>query len=302
MMNDKTNHPVRKAIIPIAGNGTRMFPETFFVKKVMLPVMDDRGVIKPALLYMLEELAGCGIEDIYLIVGEGETEEYDRIFRFDFDESYERKLPEKVRGYYRIIHDLGQLLHFVIQKEKKGFGHAVYQAREYLNGEATVLLLGDFLYRSNTDITCTQQTIDAYRFSGGKAVVGIREIDVKDSGNYGVLHGMFRKDGLGILDADSMVEKPGEEYARCNLMTDGKCYATFGSYVLTDDIFEYVGKQIEEKDRTGNTEETDLTSAFMNAAKHGRLVGVNIDGESFDVGLPDMYYRTFFEFTKNRCI
>lgn len=295
MMNT-TERCVRKAIIPIAGNGTRMFPETFFIKKVMLPVMDDKGVVKPALLYMLEELEECGIEDIYLIVGDGEPEEYEGLFRFEYNTSYEKRLPEKVRGYYRRIHDLGKRLHFVVQKEKKGFGHAVYQAREYLNGEAAVLLLGDFLYRSNNGISCTQQTIDAYNLSEGKAVVGIREIEVADSANYGVLHGVFKKDGSGILDADAMVEKPGEEYSRRNLLTDGKCFATFGSYVLTDDIFEYVGRQIEEKDRIDNPEETDLTGAFMNAATHGRLVGVKIDGESFDVGLPEMYYKTFIEF------
>lgn len=295
MMNT-TERCVRKAIIPIAGNGTRMFPETFFIKKVMLPVMDDKGVVKPALLYMLEELEECGIEDIYLIVGDGEPEEYEGLFRFEYNTSYEKRLPEKVRGYYRRIHDLGKRLHFVVQKEKKGFGHAVYQAREYLNGEAAVLLLGDFLYRSNNGISCTQQTIDAYSLSEGKAVVGIREIEVADSANYGVLHGVFKKDGSGILDADAMVEKPGEEYSRRNLLTDGKCFATFGSYVLTDDIFEYVGRQIEEKDRIDNPEETDLTGAFMNAATHGRLVGVKIDGESFDVGLPEMYYKTFIEF------
>ena len=295
MMNT-TERCVRKAIIPIAGNGTRMFPETFFIKKVMLPVMDDKGVVKPALLYMLEELEECGIEDIYLIVGDGEPEEYEGLFRFEYNTSYEKKLPEKVRGYYRRIHDLGKRLHFVVQKEKKGFGHAVYQAREYLNGEAAVLLLGDFLYRSNNGVSCTQQTIDAYGLSGGKAVVGIREISVGASANYGVLHGVFRNDGSRILDADAMVEKPGEEYSRRNLLIDGKCYATFGSYVLTDDIFEYVGKQIEEKDRSGDPEETDLTSAFMNAATLGQLVGVRIEGESFDVGLPDMYYKTFTEF------
>ncbi len=150
-----SNSTITKAIIPIAGNGTRMFPETFFVKKVMLPVPDSEGVIKPALLYMLEELAGCGIEDIYLIVGEGETEEYERFFRFEPDSSYEQHLPENVRGYYRRIHELGQKLHFFVQKEKKGFGHAVYQARQYLGGEPAVLLLGDFLYKSGCDLSCT---------------------------------------------------------------------------------------------------------------------------------------------------
>ncbi len=298
MMNDNSLSKVRKAIIPVAGNGTRMFPETLFIKKVMLPVMDRNGVVKPALLYMLEELVECGIEEIYLIVGDGETDDYEQLFRFEPDEDFERRLPEKVRSYYGQIHEIGKKLRFVVQREKKGFGHAVYQARPYLDGEPTILLLGDFLYRSNTDVSCTQQTLDAYAVSEGKTVVGIREIYIKDCSNYGVIHGSFREDRPDILDADMMVEKPDEKYAKENLITDGKCYATFGSYVLTDEIFEYVGRQIDEKERTGDPAETDLTGAFMNAAKLGKLVGARIDGESFDVGLPDMYYKTFTEFGK----
>ena len=299
MMNGMDNSIVRKAIIPVAGNGTRMFPETFFIKKAMLPVMDGNGVVKPALLYMLEELTACGIKDIYLIVGEGESDEYERVFRFDYDEAYEMHLPEKVRGYYRKIHEMGRKLHLVVQKEKKGFGHAVYQARQYLDGEPVVLLLGDFLYKSNTDSSCTQQVIDAFKVSEGRTVVGIREIDVEDSGNYGVIHGKFRQDITDILEADFMIEKPEENYARQNLLVDGKCYATFGSYVLTDEVFEYVGKQIDEKEKKGDKEETDLTEAFLNTAAQGRLIGIRVDGKSFDIGLPEMYYRTFTEFGKS---
>lgn len=300
MMNGTDCNTVSKAIIPIAGNGTRMFPETFFIKKVMLPVMDSDGVVKPALLCMLEELVECGIEEIYLIVGIGEDNEYEQVFYFEPDEDFEKRLPTKVRHYYRRINEIGKKLRFVVQREKRGFGHAVYQARPYLDGEPTLLLLGDFLYRSNTDVSCIQQTLDAYDISGGKAIVAIREIDIKDCGNYGVLHGSFRTDRTNILDADIMVEKPEEKYTRENLITDGKCYATFGSYVLTDDIFEYVGRQIEDKERKGDPAETDLTDAFMNAAALGKLVGVRIDGESFDVGLPKMYYKTFTEYGKDR--
>ena len=297
-MNADNSKKIKKAIIPIAGAGTRMFPETHFIKKVLLPVPDKEGVIKPALLYMLEELADCGIEEIFLIVGEGETADYERVWKFSFDDSFEKKLPGKTREYYKRIHELGEKVRFVIQKEKKGFGHAVYQARQYLNGEPCVLLLGDFLYRSDTDVSCTQQTIDVYDYDEQRTVIGIRKIDVNDCVNYGTMHGAFREDDPKILDADAMVEKPSVELATKELLVNGGCYATFGSYVLTDDIFEYVGKQIEEKERTNDTAETDLTSAFADAARRGKLTGVVINGQSFDVGLPEMYRRTFDEFGK----
>ena len=299
MMNDASHDAIRKAVIPIAGNGTRMFPETFFIKKVMLPVVDADGVAKPAILYMLEELRECGIEDIYLIVGEGEEEYYERVFRFGYDDGFAAKLPEKVRHYYDEIHEIGKMIHPVVQREKKGFGHAVYQAREYLDKEPCVLLLGDFLYKSSIDRSCTKQVIDAYFSSGKKATVGVKKIDVKYCMNYGIIHGSFRADDPCIMDADAMVEKPDEDYARSNLLVGGQCYATFGNYILTDDIFEYVGKQIEDKDRRGEKAETDLTAALSDAAENARMAGVEIKGRSYDVGLPDMYYETFTEFGKS---
>ncbi len=297
-MSKSSADKITKAIIPIAGNGTRMFPQTHFTKKVMLPIPDSDGIVKPAIMYMLEELADCGIEEIFLIVGEGETADYERVLKFAVDSEFEKKLPEKTRGYYKRIHELGEKVRFVVQKEKKGFGHAVYQARQYLNGEPCILLLGDFLYRSDTGVSCTQQTIDAYDYDEQRTVIGIRKIDVKDCVNYGTMHGTFRKDNPKILEADAMVEKPSVELATKELLVDGKCYATFGSYVLTDDIFEYVGKQIEEKERTNDPAETDLTSAFAFAAGKGMLTGVVIEGQSFDVGLPEMYCTTFDEFGK----
>ncbi len=289
---------IKKAIIPIAGNGTRMFPETFFIKKALLPVPDEKGTIKPALLYMLEELVDCEIEDIYLIVGPDEVEDYETLFHFNYDEKYCEKLPENVRDYYKEIFEIGQRVHIVVQEEKKGFGHAVYQARKHLNHEPAVMLLGDFLYKSNIEFSCTQQTINAYNKSGGKAVVSVKAIPVNESKHYGIIHGRFRSDRTYIMDADTMVEKPDEEYARDNLLVEGKCYATFGSYVLTDDVFEYLENQIKENEVNNESGEIDLTKALMNTAKNGNMVGVDIDGKSFDVGLPKMYYRTFCEFGK----
>ena len=80
------------------------------------------------------------------------------------------------------------------------------------------------------------------------------------------------------------------------LLVEGKCYATFGNYILTSDIFGYVGHQIDEKERRGDLSETDLTSAFSDAAGRGRLLGVLIEGQSYDIGLPEKYVETFMEY------
>ena len=291
---------IKKAIIPVAGIGTRMFPETFFIKKAFLPVIGKDGMTKPVLMYMLEELIDSEIEDIYLIVGEGEEEEYNRFFRFEFDKSYQEKLPKNMKAYYEKIYEMGQKLHFVVQHEKRGFGHAVYQAREFLKGEPAILMLGDFVYKSNLDISCTQQTINAYNKSGGKSVVSIKRIPFSESKNYGIIHGKFTEERNYIMNVDNMVEKPDEITARESLSVDGECYATFGQYVLTDDVFAYLENQIDDQtiqiEQGLPTKEIDITSALLNEAKKGELAGVDVDGESFDVGIPEMYYRTFVEY------
>lgn len=287
---------IKKAIIPIAGIGTRMFPQTFFTKKAFLPVIDTIGMVKPALMYMLEELVDAEIEDIYLIIGEGEEEDYRKIFDFDVDKKYRDSLPEKVRDYYDRIAEIGQKVHYVVQKDKNGFGHAVYQARKYLNKEPAIMMLGDFIYKSNLDISCTQQTINAYNKSGGKAVVSIKRIPFEDSRNYGIVHGKFTAERPYLMEVDKMIEKPSKEQAEQELSVGGECFATFGQYILTDEIFRYLEQEIEKQTQNPDSGEVDVTKALMNLAKKGELIGVDVDGESFDVGIPEMYYKTFVNY------
>lgn len=292
---------IRKAIIPIAGVGSRMFPETFFIKKAFLPVIDENNVTKPVLMYLLEELVDAEIQDIYLIIGDNELDDYKKIFDFEFSEDFQKHLPENLRECYQKMYEISQHVHFVIQREKKGLGHAVYQAHSYLRKEPVLMLLGDFIYRSNLDISCTQQTINAYNKSGGKAVVSIKKVPFEQSSSYGIIHGVFETEHPYLMDVDNMVEKPSENYARENLTvigSDGEksCYATFGQYVLTDDIFQYLENQISAAEDSGFDKEIDITSALRHLAMRGELVGVDIDGISFDVGIPDMYYKTFIEY------
>ena len=292
---------VRKAIIPIAGNGTRMFPETLFIKKAFLPVVDSDGITKPVLLCMLEELVEAGIDDIYLIVGEGEEESYKKIFSSELDSKYKDSLPIHLRSYYDAIHEIGHKLHFVIQKEKKGFGHAIYQAKEYINDEPVLLLLGDFIYTSNLDISCTKQTINAYNKSGGKNIIAIKKVPFDDAPNYGIVTGQFDEKSLNLMDVKKMIEKPSIEMAKKDLAIGDSCYATFGQYVLTSEIFEFLERQItlftDNKLSLGN--EIDLTSALSDQAEKGMLVGVEVDGTSYDVGIPSMYYNTFVQYNKS---
>lgn len=288
---------VRKAIIPIAGLGTRMFPETWFTKKALLPIINGEGIVKPVLLQLLEELDSAGIEDIYLIVGEGEEEDYCRLFKYEVSEEYVSHLPEYLKSMYYQINEIGRKLHFVVQEEKRGLGHAVYQARKYLKGEPAIVLLGDFVYSSNLKMSCVQQTINAYTKNNGKNVVAIKQVDCCDSCHYGILHGEFMPDRPYIMSVDHMMEKPSKEYAEEHLAINGNCYATFGQYILTDEVFQYLEKQImRDAAEEVHSAEIDLTKALQECAKEGRLMGVLVDGTSYDVGIPEKYYETFVKF------
>lgn len=290
---------VRKAIIPIAGFGTRMYPETHFIKKAFLPIIDSNRIVKPVILSILEELNDEGIEEIILVVGEDEVEDFKKVFEYEFDSDFERRLPNYVASYYKLIHRIGKKIKYAIQHERRGFGHAVYQAGQFLNGEPALLLLGDFIYQSNLDYSCTRQTLNAYNKSGGKAIVSIKEVPLEDVVHYGIISGEFDDQRSYMMHVTNMVEKPSVEYAKGYLSCpdeNGKerFFATFGQYVLTTAVFEFLKKQIDEQKDVNR--EIDLTKALYSLIKEEKLDAVRINGRSFDVGIPDAYFNSFNAF------
>ena len=123
----KPGQTVKKAIIPLAGFGTRVFPATKCVRKCFMPLLDTDGLLKPALLIMMEKLLEAGIEDIGLIIGEDEQEEFDRFFA-PIPEDYFEKLPSDKRKCEELFRQMKNHVTFIYQKERKGFGHAVWLA------------------------------------------------------------------------------------------------------------------------------------------------------------------------------
>ncbi len=294
---------VRKAIIPVAGFGTRMYPETRFVKKEFLPVVDRNGVAKPVIMYLLEELDDAGIEEIILIVGREELSQFEEMFGKPLSSEHIEKLPERVREYEKRIAKIGKKIRYAVQEERRGFGHAVYQAREYLGNEPVLLMLGDFVYRSNMNNSCTMQTIKAYRKSGGQLTLAIKPVKLEDVVHYGILTGAFDGDRSYIMNVTEMAEKPTVQYAKDFLGVKTKSgkdkyYCTFGQYVLTPDVFRYLEEDIKEHDEKGDTSEIQLTSALCKVLEDKGMTGVLVDGESFDVGIPSAYAETVAKFAR----
>lgn len=290
---------VKKAIIPLAGFGTRVFPETKCVRKCFMPLLDTDGLLKPALMIMLENLFDAGIEDVCLIIGEDEREDFDRFFE-PLPEEHRAKLPEDKLKYEDRILEMRRHITYVYQKERKGFGHAVWLAKQFADNEPALLLLGDFVYRSNTGLNCCRQVIDAYK-ECGRTLVAITEVPLSRVVHYGMLHGHWNDSAQTIMKVDRMVEKPTDDFAReylgvKNAKGERKYYATFGQYVLTPEVFEELDREIRQEEKPSEGSEYGLTAALDIVREKSGMFAFVPDGQSFDIGLPEAYRNTMWHF------
>lgn len=292
----KPAYQVRKAIIPVAGFGTRLYPATRFLKKEMMPVMDRDGLLKPVILTLLEQAHDSGIAEICLVVGsDAEMEQYKQLFQRDLLSEHFDKLPPAQRAYEKKIRRIGDKLTFRVQRERKGFGHAVYQCRDFTEGEPVLLLLGDTIYSSNTDKTCSQQVIEAYE-QCNLPVVSLAEIPLDHVMRHGILSGQWEQGSEGYLRVNRMVEKPSVEEAKKNLgvkAADGqeKFFGVFGQYVLTSSVFDALEKNIRAHKKTNG--EYQLTDALIAVLQAEGLMGYCPDGEMRDVGNVEAYWGSW---------
>ena len=298
----KPGQAIRRAIIPLAGFGTRIFPATKCFPKCFLPILDTDGLLKPALLIMLEQLLDAGIEEICLIIGEEEQKDFDRFFSSLPDDLLE-KLPEGKQAYDDQIRSIKDHITFVYQNERKGFGHAIWLAREFTENEPVLLLLGDFLYRTNSTTNCCAQVMEAYK-DCGCTMVSITEVPLNKVAHYGILHGYWTSTDETVMKVDRIVEKPTDDYAQEYLSVrngrgEYKYYATFGQYVLTSEVFFELDHQIRVVGTPTEGTEYGLTAALDRVREKSGLYAYVPDGESFDIGLPDSYRETMWNFANN---
>ena len=295
-----TIHPkkaVRKAIVPVAGFGTRLFPVTKILKKDFFPVMDVDGILKPAILILLEQLIQAGIEQICLVVGEGEESIYESFFSLLPAEHYE-KLPEDKKYYEDMLETLRNKITYVVQKERLGFGHAVYQCRKFTQNEPVLLLLGDMIYKSNQNKNCMEQMIDVYEKSGFP-VISMHCVQKKDVVHYGIMSGQWENKEQTILRLNNICEKPTVEYAEDYLKVANKknpenYYAVFGQYILTKEVFSQLELNIKNDVRERG--EYQLTTALAQVREATGMLGFLVDGKSYDIGLPEKYIETIKNF------
>ncbi|MDR2600478.1 MAG: hypothetical protein LBC73_09420 [Oscillospiraceae bacterium] len=293
----KPRHRVHKAIIPVAGFGTRLYPTTRAIKKEFIPVIDKDGLVKPVILVILEQLYDSGIDEICLITGgEEDIEAYTKFFMAPLLDDHLRKLPKKMREYEEKILAIGKLLTFRIQTERKGFGHAVFQCKDFVGNEPVLLLLGDTIYQSNTEKTCSQQLLEAYG-QLDKPIVSIHKTPLEQVVHYGILTGTWEDKKQKVLKVTEFAEKPTVEYAEDYLSVTIKnkekaYFSVFGQYILTPEVFTQLEKNISDKKATEKNGEYGLTDALASFIDKGGIYGFVPDGEMFDTGNAEAYKYT----------
>ena len=255
--------PVRKAIFPVGGLGTRFLPATKAMPKEMLPVVD-----KPLIQYAVEEAAAAGIEEFVFVTGRGKAAIEDH-----FDVSYELEKTLGERGRDDVLNAIRAIglepgqISYTRQMDPMGLGHAVWCARKHVGNEPVAVLLADDLIMSKAP--CLGQLIDVHKETGGN-VVAVEEVPDEQTDRYGVLD--IDSDDGTRASVRGLVEKPDPSESPSRL-------AIIGRYVLMPEVFEHLAKF-----ETGAGGEIQLTDAMAKMIGHIPFHGLRFEGRRFDCG------------------
>ena len=274
--------PVKKAVIPAAGFGTRFLPATKAQPKEMLPIVD-----KPTIQYIIEEAVASGIEEILIV-----TSSTKRPIEDHFDKSYELEDTLEKKGKLEMlemvqnISNLAQI-HYIRQKEAKGLGHAILCAKTFIKDEPFAVLLGDDVVVNETNPS-THQLIQAYD-KIGCSIMGVQTVATEDVSKYGIVRPSrsHKADGR-MVKLSGMVEKPKAEDAPSNL-------AVMGRYILTPEIFE----MLETQD-IGAGGEIQLTDAIDRLMDRQAVYAYDFEGARYDVGDKFGFIKATIDFALER--
>ena len=255
--------PIRRAIFPVAGLGTRFLPATKSMPKEMLPVVD-----KPLIQYAVDEAREAGIEEFIFVTGRSKSSIEDH-----FDHSYELEHSLEERGKTELLNMLHTVLpkvgqvSYTRQQQPLGLGHAVWCARYHVRDEPFAVLLADDLILSKPG--CLRQMMDIYNDVGGN-LVAVEDVPKEDTSKYGILD-VISDDGT-IANARGLVEKPNPEVAPSTL-------SIIGRYLLQPEVFSQLDLQ-----QAGAGGEIQLTDAIAKTIGVVPFRGFRFKGKRYDCG------------------
>lgn len=266
---------IKKAIIPIAGKGTRFLPATKEIAKEIIPIINV-----PMIHYIVQEAVEAGIEQIIFVTSSGKfsIEDYfDRNLELEAYLERNNKMKE-----LELIRKIGSMVEItaVRQKEQLGLGHAVLMAKNMVEGEPFAVLLGDDIVINPEP--AIKQLMDVSIDNQGATVIGVMEVPKEDTAKYGIIKGEVINGRT--LKMTGMVEKPKPEDAPTNLATPGR-------YILTPEIFD-----ILEKIPRGAGNEYQLTDAINVLCQKKNVLAYKFEGERFDTGNINGYLDATIDF------
>ncbi len=270
--------PVRKAVIPAAGLGTRFLPFSKAVPKEMLPVVD-----RPVIQYVIEEAVDAGIEDILVVTSRHKKVLEDHFDRFpELEDQLVAKAKTAEAEQVRALGELAQL-HFVRQGEALGLGHAIGVARKHVGDEPFVVLLGDDIMRPEAGVV--RGMIDAYE-EHHCSVVALMEVPKEDISAYGCAAASEISERL--VQIAELVEKPEPALAPSNL-------AIMGRYLFTPSIFDDI-----DATAPGVGGEIQITDAMSRLLEREKLLGFTFSEGRYDTGKKLDYLRAVVELALER--
>ncbi|WP_456473131.1 UTP--glucose-1-phosphate uridylyltransferase GalU [Methanocaldococcus sp.] len=251
---------IKKAVIPVAGFGTRLLPITKAQPKEMLPVVN-----KPIVQYVVEDLVEAGIKNILFVTGKGK-----QAIENHFDINYELECKLKNSNKYDLlkaikeIDNLGNIF-YIRQKEQKGLGDAILYGKEFVGDEYFIAMVGDTIYSENI----VKDLIKVHE-KYGCSVIALERVPMEEVYKYGVIEG--EEIDEGIYKIKNMVEKPNVEEAPSNLIITG-------AYLLSPKIFEKI-----RQTPPGKSGEIQITDALNLLLKEEEILGVEIKCKRYDIG------------------
>ena len=255
--------PLRKAIFPVGGLGTRFLPATKAMPKEMLPVVD-----KPLIQYAVEEARAAGIEELIFVTGRGKTAIEDHFdYSYELQDTLEHRAKKEEMDLVSNVVPLPGQVAYIRQQEPRGLGHAVWCARNLVGNEPFAVLLADDLVQAGTP--CLKQMAEIYNEVGGN-VVAVMDVPREHTNRYGVLK--VGKESGRLVEVEGLVEKPKPADAPSTL-------SIIGRYILQPAVFEHLDAQ-----KPGAGGEIQLTDALAKMTGRGRFHGYRFEGRRFDCG------------------
>jgi UTP--glucose-1-phosphate uridylyltransferase len=258
------NRPIKKAVFPVAGLGTRFLPATKAMPKEMLTVVD-----KPLIQYVVEEAQEAGIEHLIFVTGRNKS-----VIEDHFDKQYELESTLRKRGKSVQLEVLEQDLpaagetSFTRQQEPLGLGHAIWCARNMVGNEPFAVLLPDMIIKGSPG--CLAQMVKVYEERDGGNIIAVEESPWDQVHRYGVVGSEDWKSNHFTINA--MVEKPARENAPSNLIISGR-------YILQPEIFAEI-----EKQKPGAGGEIQITDAMISLMSSQAFHGLRFEGKTYDCG------------------